>query len=196
MPRSTLDKKFKQYAASGVTVPPAQNGGFRAARWSSQGDRASGEVSNRVADSDSAGEILTASDSKAKFKCRCCGVSVEADAGRCHRCGVAHPTSDFRAVVLSPTAIPFYVVMVLSFITVGRFRTPQKFWAAMGSGRVKTSRGRSKVHRDYSSGYSVRTRRSGVRGRLLLSPACENSVGSWEILSMSSIAGPGEAPGV
>src|SRR6516162_8088476 len=37
MPRSTLDKKLKQYAASGVPVPPAQNGGFRAARWSSQG---------------------------------------------------------------------------------------------------------------------------------------------------------------
>jgi Bacterial regulatory protein, Fis family len=32
MPRSTLDKKLKQYAASGVPVPPAQNGGFRAAR--------------------------------------------------------------------------------------------------------------------------------------------------------------------
>jgi len=29
MPRSTLDKKLKQYAASGVPVPPAQNGGFR-----------------------------------------------------------------------------------------------------------------------------------------------------------------------
>jgi DNA-binding NtrC family response regulator len=37
MPRSTLDKKLKQYAASGVPVPPAQNGGFRAPRWSSQG---------------------------------------------------------------------------------------------------------------------------------------------------------------
>ena len=117
MPRSTLDKKLKQYAASGVPVPPAQNGGFRAARWSSQGDRASGEVSNRVADSDSAGEILTASDSKAKFTCRCCGVSVEADAGRCYRCGVAYPTSELRAVALSPTAIPFYVVAVLAFIT-------------------------------------------------------------------------------
>lgn len=29
MPRSTLDKKLKQYAGSGVAVPPAQNGGFR-----------------------------------------------------------------------------------------------------------------------------------------------------------------------
>jgi Bacterial regulatory protein, Fis family len=37
MPRSTLDKKLKQYAASGAPIPPAQNGGFRAARWSSQG---------------------------------------------------------------------------------------------------------------------------------------------------------------
>jgi hypothetical protein len=37
MPRSTLDKKLKQYAASGVPVPLAQNGGFRAARRSSQG---------------------------------------------------------------------------------------------------------------------------------------------------------------
>ena len=42
MPRSTLDKKLKQYAASGVPVPPAHNGGFRAAQWSSQGaERAS-----------------------------------------------------------------------------------------------------------------------------------------------------------
>jgi hypothetical protein len=29
MPRSTLDKKLKQYAASGIPVPPAQNGGVR-----------------------------------------------------------------------------------------------------------------------------------------------------------------------
>ena len=29
MARSTLDKKLKQYAASGVPIPPAQNGGFR-----------------------------------------------------------------------------------------------------------------------------------------------------------------------
>jgi hypothetical protein len=32
MARSTLDKKLKQYAASGVPVQPAQNGGFRPAR--------------------------------------------------------------------------------------------------------------------------------------------------------------------
>ena len=55
--------------------------------------------------------------SKAKFTCRCCGNSVEADAGRCYRCGVAYPASELRAVVLSPTAIPFYVVVVLAFIT-------------------------------------------------------------------------------
>jgi HlyD family secretion protein len=46
------------------------------------------------------------------------------------------------------------------------------------------------------SGSLGRTRRSGVRGRLLLSPACENSVGPRERLSMSTIAGPGEAPSV
>ena len=37
MPRSTLDKKLKLYAACGVPVPPAQNGGFRSAQRSSQG---------------------------------------------------------------------------------------------------------------------------------------------------------------
>ena len=54
--------------------------------------------------------------SKAKITCRCCGVSVEGDAGRCHRCGVAYPTSDLRAVALRPTAIPFYAVTVLAFL--------------------------------------------------------------------------------
>ena len=29
IPRSTLDKKLKQYAASGVPVPPAQKGRYR-----------------------------------------------------------------------------------------------------------------------------------------------------------------------
>ena len=29
IPRSTLDKKLKQYAASGVSVPPAQKGRYR-----------------------------------------------------------------------------------------------------------------------------------------------------------------------
>ena len=53
---------------------------------------------------------------KPKFTCRCCGVSVEADTGRCHRCGAAHPTSELRAAALSLTAIPFYVVAVLTFI--------------------------------------------------------------------------------
>jgi transposase len=37
MARSTLDKKLKQYAASGVPVQPAQNGGFRPARGASPG---------------------------------------------------------------------------------------------------------------------------------------------------------------
>ena len=49
-------------------------------------------------------------------KCRCCGVSVEADAGRCYRCGVAYPASDLQAIALSAFAIPFYVVTVLAFI--------------------------------------------------------------------------------
>ena len=55
--------------------------------------------------------------SLAKFKCRCCGVAVEADAGRCYTCGVAYPMSELRAVALSPTAIPLYVVAVLGLIT-------------------------------------------------------------------------------
>jgi len=55
--------------------------------------------------------------SKPKFTCRSCASSVEADAGRCYRCGVAYPASELRAVVLSPTAIPFYVVAALAFIT-------------------------------------------------------------------------------
>ena len=55
--------------------------------------------------------------SLAQFKCRCCGVSVEADAGRCYRCGVAYPMSELRAVALSLTAIPFYLVAVLALIT-------------------------------------------------------------------------------
>ena len=49
-------------------------------------------------------------------KCRCCGVSVEADAGRCYRYGVAYPASELQAIVLSPFAIPFYVVAVLACI--------------------------------------------------------------------------------
>jgi hypothetical protein len=39
------------------------------------------------------------------------------DAWRCHHCGEAHPTSEFRAIVLSPFAIAVYVVAVLAFIT-------------------------------------------------------------------------------
>ena len=55
--------------------------------------------------------------SLAKFTCRCCAASVEADAGRCSQCGIAYPTSELRAVALSPTAIPFYAVAVLGLIT-------------------------------------------------------------------------------
>ena len=54
--------------------------------------------------------------SKAKFTCRCCAASVEADAGRCYRCGVVYPFSELRAVALSPAAIPFYAVTVLVLI--------------------------------------------------------------------------------
>jgi hypothetical protein len=53
----------------------------------------------------------------AKFNCRGCAAAVEADAGVCHCCGIAYPTSELRAVLLSPTAVPFYVVAVVSFIT-------------------------------------------------------------------------------
>jgi hypothetical protein len=52
-----------------------------------------------------------------KFTCRYCAAPVEADAGVCHHCGVAYPTSELRAVVLSPFAIAFYVVAVLAFMT-------------------------------------------------------------------------------
>jgi hypothetical protein len=55
--------------------------------------------------------------SLAKFTCRCCAVSVEAGAGRCHQCGVAHPTSALRAVAFSPTAIPLYLAAALGLIT-------------------------------------------------------------------------------
>ena len=55
--------------------------------------------------------------SKAKFTCRCCARSVEADAGRCYHCGVVYPFSDLRAVALSPTAIPIYAVTVLGLMT-------------------------------------------------------------------------------
>src|SRR6516225_1164279 len=69
--------------------------------------------------------------SLAKFTCRCCAVSVEAGAGRCHQCGVAHPTSALRAVAFSPTAISLYLAAALGLITLwflmapeGRFRKP------------------------------------------------------------------------
>jgi hypothetical protein len=54
---------------------------------------------------------------KAKITCRYCATPVKADAGECHCCGVAYPTSELRAVLLSPFAIAFYVVAVLAFIT-------------------------------------------------------------------------------
>ena len=53
----------------------------------------------------------------AKFNCRCCAAPVETGAWRCHCCGEAYPTSEFRAIVLSPFAIAFYVVATLAFIT-------------------------------------------------------------------------------
>ena len=55
--------------------------------------------------------------SKAKFICRCCAAPVEVDAGVCHCCGVSYPTSGLRAVLLSPFAIAFYVIVVLAFMT-------------------------------------------------------------------------------
>jgi hypothetical protein len=55
--------------------------------------------------------------SKAKFICRYCAAPVEADAGVCHCCGVAYPTSRLRAVLLSPFATAFYVIVVLAIMT-------------------------------------------------------------------------------
>ena len=54
---------------------------------------------------------------KLKLVCRYCGAPVKADAGVCHCCGVAYPTSELRAVLLSPIAIAFYVVVMLAFMT-------------------------------------------------------------------------------
>ena len=54
---------------------------------------------------------------KAELTRRCCAATVEAGAWRCHHCGEARPTSELRAVVLSPFALAFYVVAVLAFIT-------------------------------------------------------------------------------
>ena len=55
--------------------------------------------------------------SKTKFVCRYCAAPVEADAGVCHYCGVAYPTSELRAVLLSPYAIALYVVAALALMT-------------------------------------------------------------------------------
>ena len=49
--------------------------------------------------------------------CRYCAAPVKADAVVCHCCGVAYPTSELRAVLLSPIAFAFFVVVVLAFIT-------------------------------------------------------------------------------
>ena len=46
---------------------------------------------------------------KSNLICRYCAAPVEADAGVCHCCGVAYPTSEFRAVLLSPLAVAVYV---------------------------------------------------------------------------------------
>jgi hypothetical protein len=46
---------------------------------------------------------------KARFTCRRCAAPVEADAGICHCCEVAYPTSALRAVVLSPISFAFLV---------------------------------------------------------------------------------------
>ena len=52
-----------------------------------------------------------------KFNCRHCAAPVKADAGVCHHCGAAYPTSEHRAVVLSPVAIAVYVIAALAFMT-------------------------------------------------------------------------------
>jgi predicted amidophosphoribosyltransferase len=54
---------------------------------------------------------------KSNLICRYCAAPVEADAGVCDCCGVAYPTSELRAVLLSPIAFAVYVVVVLTFIT-------------------------------------------------------------------------------
>jgi hypothetical protein len=55
---------------------------------------------------------------KSKFVCMYCGAPVKADdAEVCHCCGVSYPTSGLRAVLLSPFAIAFYVIVVLAFMT-------------------------------------------------------------------------------
>jgi hypothetical protein len=53
----------------------------------------------------------------AKFNCRCCAAAVEAGVGVCPGCGVAYPTSGLRAVLLSPFAVAFYIIVVLAFMT-------------------------------------------------------------------------------
>ena len=54
---------------------------------------------------------------KSKFVCMYCGAPVKADAEVCHCCGVSYPTSGLRAVLLSPFAIAFYVIVALAFMT-------------------------------------------------------------------------------
>ena len=53
---------------------------------------------------------------KSKFVCMYCGAPVKADdAEVCHCCG--DPTSGLRALLLSPFAIAFYVIVALAFVT-------------------------------------------------------------------------------
>jgi hypothetical protein len=54
---------------------------------------------------------------KTKLVCWHCAAPVKADGRSCDCCGVAYPTSELRAVILSPFALAFYVVAVLNFIT-------------------------------------------------------------------------------
>jgi hypothetical protein len=49
--------------------------------------------------------------------CRCCDAPVKVGAAVCDCCGVAYPTSELRALVLSPFAIAIYVIAVLAFMT-------------------------------------------------------------------------------
>jgi len=49
--------------------------------------------------------------------CRYCAATVEAGAWHCHCCGVSHPTSELRAVFLSPVAFALYIIVVLAFMT-------------------------------------------------------------------------------
>jgi hypothetical protein len=49
---------------------------------------------------------------KAKLNCRCCAATVTAGTGRCHRCGIAYPSSTLRALILSQGAFELYALAV------------------------------------------------------------------------------------